>query len=170
MWTDVMNLKVTEFNSTWADIVIGFYPIAHGCVQNFGNELAHTFGPGFGEVIHLKANVPYSAFSVQGKEFEMYGFLKLVCLSVSMSACVSVCVFVCMCVCPWFSSVCLLCPSVCLPGCMSAFLFIYYVCVIVSLSVYICLCVCLSIFVCVSILFVATSGGSWVSMKYYSIL
>src|SRR6218665_826220 len=139
MWTDVMNLKVTEFNSTWADIVIGFYPIHHDCFKPFRTELAHAFGPGeFIESgdIHIKADAPYSAFSDQGKEFEMHGFLKVVCLSVSVSACVSACVYVW----AWCSSVCLLCPSVCLPGCMCAFLFIY-VCLIVSLSV------CLFIFV-----------------------
>src|SRR6218665_3155091 len=146
MWTDVMNLKVTEVNQTWAHILIGFYPIVHNCGKTFTTELAHASGPGYGAVMHIKADVPYSAFSDQGKEFEMQGFLKVVCLSVSMSACVSVCVFFCMCVCPWCSPVCLLCPSVCLPGCVSAFLFIYYVyCLIVSLSV------CLFIFVCVSV-------------------
>src|SRR6218665_1502529 len=104
MWTDVMNLKVTEFNDTWADILIGFYPIDHGCEKPFRNEFAHAFMPGDGFIdgdIHIRADVPYSAFSVQGREFKMHGLLKVVYLStVSMSACVSVCVYVCMCVCP----------------------------------------------------------------------
>src|SRR6218665_2207534 len=97
MWTDVMNLKVTEFNNSFADIYIGFYPIVHSIDNPFTTELAHAFWPGHKPLngdIHIRNDVPYSAFSDQGRELKMHGLLKVVCLSVSMSACVSVCVYV----------------------------------------------------------------------------
>jgi len=104
MWTDVTNLKITEFNSTKADIVIGFYPVVHGrsaLDEPFiGNEIAHSFEPGsyflYGD-IHLKYDVPYSAFSFQGREFKIHGLLKVVCLS--MCLCLLAYLTVCMSVC-----------------------------------------------------------------------
>ena len=81
MWTDVMNLNVTEFNSTSAEIRIGFYPIDHDCQPLKGN--AHAVPPGDTSLngdIHIRADIPFSAFSYQGREFEMHGLLKVVCL------------------------------------------------------------------------------------------
>src|SRR6218665_2687643 len=98
MWADVMNLTVTEFNSTWADIVIGFYPINHNDGSFRASSLAHAWGPGPFQMsgdIHIRADLPFSAFSSQGMEFEMTGLLKVVCLSMTMSACVHVSVSVC---------------------------------------------------------------------------
>src|SRR6218665_1384120 len=132
MWTDVMNLKVTEFNSTSADIMIGFYPINDREAAFLDTEIANAFPPGGAAAngdIYIKADVPYSAFSLQGREFKIRGLLKVVCLSMCLCllAYLTVCMSVCMCVCLWCSSVCLLCPSAvpaCLPVCF------------VSLSVY----------------------------------
>ena len=83
MWTDVMNLKVTEFNSTWADIAIGFYPTKHYEGSFRASSIAHAISPGPGRIsgdIHIKADLPFSAFSSQGMEFEMPGLLKVVYL------------------------------------------------------------------------------------------
>src|SRR6218665_324166 len=127
MWTDVMDLKVTEFNSTKADIVIGFYNDNHFEGGFEINEIAHSFQPGgpfflYGD-IHIKYDVPYSAFSFQGKEFKIHGLLK--------------------CLCPWCSSVCLLWPSICLSVCLPVFmstcLFIY-----ACLYSFLFVCLCLS--------------------------
>src|SRR6218665_340432 len=87
MWTDVMKLKVTELNSTSADILIGFYPINHGDVPFTATSLAHTFQPGGGAIngdIHIKADVAYSAFSFESRQFEMI-------IKNSLPICVYVC-------------------------------------------------------------------------------
>src|SRR6218665_3799820 len=116
MWTDVMNLKVTEFNSTSADIVIGFYLNHQGDAVFPDTQIANAFPPGDtarnGD-IYIKADLPYSAFSFQGRELKIRGLLKVVCLSMCLCllAYLTVCMTVCMCVCLWCSSVCLLCPS-----------------------------------------------------------
>src|SRR6218665_729435 len=100
MWTDVINLKVTELNSTSADILIGFYPYYHKN-ENFGNAIAHAYAPGRSERsgdIHMRADDPFSAFSVHGREFKMHCLFKVVCLSMCLcllaylSVCMSVCV------------------------------------------------------------------------------
>ena len=70
MWTDVMNLKVTEFNSTSADILIGFYPTKHYDETFTASNLAHAFIPGLNNIdgdIHIKADRPFSAFSSEGR-------------------------------------------------------------------------------------------------------
>src|SRR6218665_1069682 len=100
MWTDVINLKVTELNSTSADILIGFYPYYHNN-ENFGISVAHAYAPGRSERsgdIHMRADDPFSAFSVHGREFKMHCLFKIVCLSMCLcllaylSVCMSVCV------------------------------------------------------------------------------
>src|SRR6218665_16738 len=99
MWADVMLLKVTEYNSTKAHILIGFSPYKH-----FTNDVtAHAYGPDLGD-IHIRADQSYSTFSSPGREFKMNGLFKVVCLSmclcllaylsVFMSVCLYVCLFV----------------------------------------------------------------------------
>src|SRR6218665_1104 len=98
-----MLLKVTEYNSTKADILIGFYPSKH-----FINDaIAHASGPGLISAngdIHIRADYSYSAFSSQGREFKMHGLFKVVCLSMCLcllaylSVCMSVGLYVCLCV------------------------------------------------------------------------
>src|SRR6218665_1973104 len=128
MWTDVMNLKVTEFNSTSADIMIGFYLNHHGDAVFRDTQIANAFPPGNhaekGD-LYIKADLPYSAFSPEGREFKIHGLLKVVCLSMCLCllAYLTVCMTVCMCVCLWCSSV----VSVCC-ACMSACLFCVFVC------------------------------------------
>src|SRR6218665_1298607 len=110
MWTDVTNLKVTELNSTSADILIGFYPYYHKN-ENFGNAIAHAYAPGRSDRsgdIHMSADDSYSAFSVHGREFKMHCLFKVVCLS--MCLCLLACLSVCMSVCVSFRGVSL---SVC---------------------------------------------------------
>src|SRR6218665_3211241 len=104
MWTDVMNLKVTEYNSTKAHILIGFwYPS-----QDYfpGEVIAHAYQPGLSDEqgdIHIRADKTYSAFSSQGREFKMHGLFKVVCLSMCLCLlCLSVCVYVCVSVCVSF--------------------------------------------------------------------
>src|SRR6218665_250657 len=102
MWTDVMLLKVTEYNSTKAHILIGFNHYKHFPRDDV---IAHAYRPGlFGDLpgdIHIRADHSYSAFSYQGREFKMHGLFKVVCLSMClcllayMSVCMSVCLFVC---------------------------------------------------------------------------
>jgi len=92
MFTDVMNLKVTEWNSTSADILIGFYPINHGDYPFKGHVVAHAFEPGVGQPIygdmHIKADEAYSAFSSESRQFEMF-------IESSLSICVYVCLRIC---------------------------------------------------------------------------
>src|SRR6218665_997798 len=87
MWADVMNLKVTELNSTSADILIGFYPTDHGDSPFTATSLAHAFQPGGGAIngdMHIKADVAYSAFVFESRQFEMF-------IKSSLSICVYVC-------------------------------------------------------------------------------
>src|SRR6218665_1127485 len=103
MWTDVMKLKVTEYNSTKAHILIGFW---HPSVDYFPSEMiAHAYRPGLISLdgdIHIRADKSYSAFSSQGREFKMHGLFKVVCLSrclcllAYLSVCMSVCLYVCL--------------------------------------------------------------------------
>src|SRR6218665_1132032 len=91
MWTDVMNLKVAEFNSTSADILIGFYPINHGDTAFTSTSIAHAFQPGYGKIngdLHIKADVAYSAFAFESRQFEMF-------IKSSLSICVYVCLRIC---------------------------------------------------------------------------
>src|SRR6218665_243453 len=91
MWTDVMKLKVTELNSTSADILIGFYPTNHGDFPFTATSLAHAFQPGGGAIngdIHIKADVAYSAFAFESRQFEMF-------IKSSLSICVYVCLRIC---------------------------------------------------------------------------
>ena len=92
MFTDVMNLTVTEWNSTSADILIGFYPINHGDHPFEGYEVAHAFEPGVGQPlygdIHIKADEAYSAFSSESRQFEMF-------IESSLYICVYVCLRIC---------------------------------------------------------------------------
>src|SRR6218665_685317 len=116
MWTDVINLKVTELNSTSAEILIGFYPYYHDG-DNFDDQVAHDFAPGSLYVsgdIHLRADIPYSAFSFQGRKFKMHGLFKVVCLSMCLCllAYLSVCMFI-----YTFMFICLF-VCLCLSGCM----------------------------------------------------
>src|SRR6218665_3381189 len=135
-----MLLKVTEYNSTKADILIGFYPSKH-----FTNDaIAHAYGPDLGD-IHIRADYSYSAFSSQGREFKMHGLFKVVCLSMCLcllaylSVCMSVGLYVCLGVFDFFS---LLCRSICPPAYMSACMFIY-VYVFIYPFVWLCLSGCL---------------------------
>src|SRR6218665_2171521 len=92
MFTDVMNLTVTEWNSTSADILIGFYLNNHGDDLFKGHEVAHAFEPGvshplYGDM-HIKADEAYSAFSSESRQFEMF-------IESSLSICVYVCLRIC---------------------------------------------------------------------------
>src|SRR6218665_2669182 len=92
MWTDVMNLTVTELNSTSADTLIGFYPINHGDHPFTNLIIGHAFRPGVDSHlngdIHLKADEAYSAFSSESRQFEMF-------IKSSLSICVYVCLRIC---------------------------------------------------------------------------
>src|SRR6218665_1395443 len=101
MWADVMLLKVTEYNSTKAHILIGFYPYKHF----IDDVIAHAYGPGlvsYAGDIHIRADHSYSAFSSQGREFKMHGLFKVVwlsmclCLLAYLSVCMSVCLYLCL--------------------------------------------------------------------------
>src|SRR6218665_53292 len=103
MWADVMLLKVTEYNSTEAHILIGFYPKKHF----IDDVIANAYGPGpisANGDIYIRSDYSYSAFSYQGREFKMHGLFKVVCLSMCLcllaylSVCMSVCLYVCLCV------------------------------------------------------------------------